>query len=168
MLKQLHSCCLWVICNHKQTKEIRFSVLSPRTVTAWLKSSAPILIPVCWWLDPLMTWYPPFHRLKEQKNLNSFFAVMFGLGNSAVHRLHKTWEVRAASVQHQLLTLTVPVVVSLFMLLLVAENPQQDKKNLLCVREADGKTSCLDCISGRVVHFTTSSGDAPSLYLNPL
>lgn len=30
--------------------------------------------------------------LKEQKNLNSFFAVMFGLGNSAVHRLHKTWE----------------------------------------------------------------------------
>ncbi|XP_077568489.1 rap guanine nucleotide exchange factor 3 isoform X1 [Stigmatopora nigra] len=30
--------------------------------------------------------------LKEQKNLNSFFAVMFGLSNSAVHRLNKTWE----------------------------------------------------------------------------
>uniref|UniRef100_A0A3Q3WVZ8 Uncharacterized protein n=1 Tax=Mola mola TaxID=94237 RepID=A0A3Q3WVZ8_MOLML len=30
--------------------------------------------------------------LKEQKNLNSFFAVMFGLSNSAVRRLHKTWE----------------------------------------------------------------------------
>ncbi|KAK1898545.1 Rap guanine nucleotide exchange factor 3 [Dissostichus eleginoides] len=30
--------------------------------------------------------------LKEQKNLNSFFAVMFGLSNSAVHRLYKTWE----------------------------------------------------------------------------
>ncbi|XP_053704891.1 rap guanine nucleotide exchange factor 3 isoform X2 [Synchiropus splendidus] len=30
--------------------------------------------------------------LKEQKNLNSFFAVMFGLSNSAVQRLHKTWE----------------------------------------------------------------------------
>uniref|UniRef100_A0A8C1ZZP8 Rap guanine nucleotide exchange factor 3-like n=1 Tax=Cyprinus carpio TaxID=7962 RepID=A0A8C1ZZP8_CYPCA len=31
---------------------------------------------------------------KEQKNLNSFFAVMFGLSNSAVQRLNKTWEVR--------------------------------------------------------------------------
>uniref|UniRef100_A0A8D0AHI8 Rap guanine nucleotide exchange factor 3 n=1 Tax=Sander lucioperca TaxID=283035 RepID=A0A8D0AHI8_SANLU len=30
--------------------------------------------------------------LKDQKNLNSFFAVMFGLSNSAVHRLYKTWE----------------------------------------------------------------------------
>uniref|UniRef100_A0A8C3AQ38 Rap guanine nucleotide exchange factor 3 n=1 Tax=Cyclopterus lumpus TaxID=8103 RepID=A0A8C3AQ38_CYCLU len=30
--------------------------------------------------------------LKEQKNLNSFFAVMFGLSNSAVHKLYKTWE----------------------------------------------------------------------------
>ncbi|XP_022532985.2 rap guanine nucleotide exchange factor 3 isoform X4 [Astyanax mexicanus] len=30
--------------------------------------------------------------LKEQKNLNSFFAVMFGLSNSAVHRLYKTWD----------------------------------------------------------------------------
>ncbi|TNN54141.1 Rap guanine nucleotide exchange factor 4 [Liparis tanakae] len=32
--------------------------------------------------------------LKEQKNLNSFFAVMFGLSNSAVQKLYKTWEVR--------------------------------------------------------------------------
>uniref|UniRef100_A0A3P8WJ03 Rap guanine nucleotide exchange factor 3 n=1 Tax=Cynoglossus semilaevis TaxID=244447 RepID=A0A3P8WJ03_CYNSE len=32
--------------------------------------------------------------LKEQKNLNSFFAVMFALSNSAVQRLYKTWEVR--------------------------------------------------------------------------
>uniref|UniRef100_A0A3Q0S9I3 Rap guanine nucleotide exchange factor 3 n=1 Tax=Amphilophus citrinellus TaxID=61819 RepID=A0A3Q0S9I3_AMPCI len=31
-------------------------------------------------------------RLKEQKNLNSFFAVMFGLSNSAILRLYKTWE----------------------------------------------------------------------------
>ncbi|XP_072553031.1 rap guanine nucleotide exchange factor 3 isoform X3 [Salminus brasiliensis] len=30
--------------------------------------------------------------LKEQKNLNSFFAVMFGLSNSAVQRLYKTWD----------------------------------------------------------------------------
>uniref|UniRef100_A0A3Q0S9L3 Rap guanine nucleotide exchange factor 3 n=1 Tax=Amphilophus citrinellus TaxID=61819 RepID=A0A3Q0S9L3_AMPCI len=30
--------------------------------------------------------------LKEQKNLNSFFAVMFGLSNSAILRLYKTWE----------------------------------------------------------------------------
>lgn len=30
--------------------------------------------------------------LKEQRNLNSFFAVMFGLNNSAVQRLYKTWE----------------------------------------------------------------------------
>uniref|UniRef100_A0AAY4CIK8 Rap guanine nucleotide exchange factor (GEF) 3 n=1 Tax=Denticeps clupeoides TaxID=299321 RepID=A0AAY4CIK8_9TELE len=30
--------------------------------------------------------------LKEQKNLNSFFAVMFGLSNSAVQRLQRTWE----------------------------------------------------------------------------
>ncbi|XP_072222385.1 rap guanine nucleotide exchange factor 3 isoform X1 [Leuresthes tenuis] len=30
--------------------------------------------------------------LKEQRNLNSFFAVMFALSNSAVHRLYKTWE----------------------------------------------------------------------------
>lgn len=49
----------------------------------------------------VVTSYPPFDRLKEQKNLNSFFAVMFGLGNSAVHRLHKTWEVREASAQQQ-------------------------------------------------------------------
>uniref|UniRef100_A0A3B4A803 Uncharacterized protein n=1 Tax=Periophthalmus magnuspinnatus TaxID=409849 RepID=A0A3B4A803_9GOBI len=31
-------------------------------------------------------------RLKEHRNLNSFFAIMFGLNNSAVQRLHKTWE----------------------------------------------------------------------------
>uniref|UniRef100_A0A452GLS8 Uncharacterized protein n=1 Tax=Gopherus agassizii TaxID=38772 RepID=A0A452GLS8_9SAUR len=31
-------------------------------------------------------------HLKEQKNLNSFFAVMFGLSNTAVSRLAKTWE----------------------------------------------------------------------------
>ncbi|KAF5894082.1 rap guanine nucleotide exchange factor 3-like isoform X2, partial [Clarias magur] len=30
--------------------------------------------------------------LKELKNLNLFFAVMFGLSNSAVQRLYKTWE----------------------------------------------------------------------------
>uniref|UniRef100_A0A4W4DYV1 Rap guanine nucleotide exchange factor (GEF) 3 n=1 Tax=Electrophorus electricus TaxID=8005 RepID=A0A4W4DYV1_ELEEL len=30
--------------------------------------------------------------LKEQKNLNAFFAVMFGLSNSAVQRLCGTWE----------------------------------------------------------------------------
>ncbi|XP_041654878.1 rap guanine nucleotide exchange factor 3 isoform X2 [Cheilinus undulatus] len=30
--------------------------------------------------------------LKEHKNLNSFFAVMFALSNSAVQRLYKTWE----------------------------------------------------------------------------
>ncbi|XP_039602793.1 rap guanine nucleotide exchange factor 3 isoform X1 [Polypterus senegalus] len=30
--------------------------------------------------------------LKEQKNLNLFFAVMFGLSNTAVQRLGKTWE----------------------------------------------------------------------------
>ncbi|XP_043969658.1 rap guanine nucleotide exchange factor 3 isoform X2 [Gambusia affinis] len=30
--------------------------------------------------------------LKEQRNLNSFFAVIFGLSNSAVQRLYKTWE----------------------------------------------------------------------------
>ncbi|XP_078544671.1 rap guanine nucleotide exchange factor 3 isoform X1 [Lissotriton helveticus] len=31
-------------------------------------------------------------HLKEQKNLNSFFAVMFGLSNTAVSRLTQTWE----------------------------------------------------------------------------
>nr|KAF6497401.1 hypothetical protein HJG63_016393 [Rousettus aegyptiacus] len=31
-------------------------------------------------------------HLKEQKNLNSFFAVMFGLSNSAISRLARTWE----------------------------------------------------------------------------
>ncbi|TSS48072.1 Rap guanine nucleotide exchange factor 3 [Bagarius yarrelli] len=30
--------------------------------------------------------------LKDQKNLNLFFAVMLGLGSSAVQRLYKTWE----------------------------------------------------------------------------
>lgn len=35
--------------------------------------------------------------LKEQKNLNSFFAVMFGVGNTAVSRLAKTWEVTTTS-----------------------------------------------------------------------
>lgn len=34
--------------------------------------------------------------LKEQKNLNSFFAVMFGVSNTAVSRLAKTWEVTSA------------------------------------------------------------------------
>lgn len=90
----------------------------------------------------VVTSYPPFDRLKEQKNLNSFFAVMFGLGNSAVHRLHKTWEVREASAQQaKMLTWTASTVVSLFMLPLFAENPQQDKENLLCLREADGEGS---------------------------
>ncbi|OPJ69902.1 rap guanine nucleotide exchange factor 3 [Patagioenas fasciata monilis] len=31
-------------------------------------------------------------HLKEQKNLNSFFAVMFGVSNTAVSRLARTWE----------------------------------------------------------------------------
>ncbi|NWV07933.1 RPGF3 factor, partial [Ptilonorhynchus violaceus] len=31
-------------------------------------------------------------HLKEQKNLNSFFAVMFGVSNTAVTRLARTWE----------------------------------------------------------------------------
>uniref|UniRef100_A0A8C0WNY5 Rap guanine nucleotide exchange factor 3 n=1 Tax=Castor canadensis TaxID=51338 RepID=A0A8C0WNY5_CASCN len=31
-------------------------------------------------------------HLKEQKNLNSFFAIMFGLSNSAISRLAHTWE----------------------------------------------------------------------------
>ncbi|XP_075706239.1 rap guanine nucleotide exchange factor 3 [Rhinoderma darwinii] len=31
-------------------------------------------------------------HLKEQKNLNSFFAVMFGLSNTAVSRMSKTWQ----------------------------------------------------------------------------
>ncbi|KAM5287806.1 rap guanine nucleotide exchange factor 3 isoform 3-T3 [Ctenodactylus gundi] len=31
-------------------------------------------------------------HLKEQKNLNSFFAIMFGLSNSAISRLARTWE----------------------------------------------------------------------------
>lgn len=35
----------------------------------------------------------PARSLKEQKNLNSFFAVMFGVSNTAVSRLAKTWEV---------------------------------------------------------------------------
>lgn len=35
------------------------------------------------------------HSLKEQKNLNSFFAIMFGLSNSAISRLAQTWEVSA-------------------------------------------------------------------------
>ena len=33
--------------------------------------------------------------LKEQKNLNSFFAVMFGVSSTAISRLAKTWEVSA-------------------------------------------------------------------------
>ena len=32
----------------------------------------------------------PACSLKEQKNLNSFFAVMFGVSNTAVSRLAKT------------------------------------------------------------------------------
>ncbi|KAJ6631252.1 hypothetical protein lerEdw1_014664 [Lerista edwardsae] len=31
-------------------------------------------------------------HLKDQKNLNSFFAVLFGLSHSAITRLSKTWE----------------------------------------------------------------------------
>ena len=45
------------------------------------------------WLCPLTTSGSSTHSLKEQKNLNSFFAVMFGLSNSAISRLAHTWEV---------------------------------------------------------------------------
>uniref|UniRef100_A0A8P0SQS1 Rap guanine nucleotide exchange factor 3 n=1 Tax=Canis lupus familiaris TaxID=9615 RepID=A0A8P0SQS1_CANLF len=44
------------------------------------------------WLCPLTTSGSSTHSLKEQKNLNSFFAVMFGLSNSAISRLAHTWE----------------------------------------------------------------------------
>lgn len=45
------------------------------------------------WLLPLRASGSSTHSLKEQKNLNSFFAVMFGLSNSAISRLAHTWEV---------------------------------------------------------------------------
>lgn len=61
---------------------------------------------------------------------------MFGLGNSAVLRLHKTWEVRVARVQQPLVAVTTVVSLCVF-----AENPEQDEKNLLCLREADGESS---------------------------
>uniref|UniRef100_A0ACB8ELM4 Uncharacterized protein n=1 Tax=Sphaerodactylus townsendi TaxID=933632 RepID=A0ACB8ELM4_9SAUR len=32
------------------------------------------------------------HPVKDQKNLNSFFAVMFGLGHSSISSLSRTWE----------------------------------------------------------------------------
>lgn len=47
------------------------------------------------WLSPLRVSGSCAHSLKEQKNLNSFFAVMFGLSNSAISRLAHTWEVSA-------------------------------------------------------------------------
>lgn len=47
------------------------------------------------WLFPLRVSGSCAHSLKEQKNLNSFFAVMFGLSNSAISRLAHTWEVGA-------------------------------------------------------------------------
>uniref|UniRef100_A0A452SYF4 Rap guanine nucleotide exchange factor 3 n=1 Tax=Ursus maritimus TaxID=29073 RepID=A0A452SYF4_URSMA len=47
------------------------------------------------WLFPLRSSGSSAHSLKEQKNLNSFFAVMFGLSNSAISRLAHTWEVGA-------------------------------------------------------------------------
>lgn len=83
-----------------------------------------------------MTSYPPSHRLKEQKNLNSFFAVMFGLGNSAVHRLHKTWEVRAAAVQQRhRVTFAASVVVSLVTLMsLCRESPARQKESTVPTR----------------------------------
>lgn len=90
------------------------------------------------------------HRLKEQKNLNSFFAVMFGLGNSAVHRLHKTWEVRKSP--NSKFTIVVNVVLP-FLQITIPENPQQDKKNLLCLREVDGKRSCLALFLYNVMYF---------------
>lgn len=43
-------------------------------------------------LLPLRASGCPANSLKEQKNLNSFFAVMFGLSNSAISRLAHTWE----------------------------------------------------------------------------
>lgn len=46
-------------------------------------------------LLPLRASGSSVHSLKEQKNLNSFFAVMFGLSNSAISRLAHTWEVSA-------------------------------------------------------------------------
>lgn len=45
------------------------------------------------WLCPLRVSGSSTYSLKEQKNLNSFFAVMFGLSNSAISRLARTWEV---------------------------------------------------------------------------
>lgn len=50
---------------------------------------------LCVWLPPLRVSGSSAHSLKEQKNLNSFFAVMFGLSNSAISRLAHTWEVSA-------------------------------------------------------------------------
>lgn len=49
-------------------------------------------------MELVVTFLPdsvPTCSLKEQKNLNSFFAVMFGVSNTAVSRLAKTWEVTA-------------------------------------------------------------------------
>ena len=37
------------------------------------------------------------YSLKEQNNLNSFFAIVLGLGNVAVSRLSQTWEVSSKS-----------------------------------------------------------------------
>lgn len=50
---------------------------------------------LCVWLLPLRVSGSSVHSLKEQKNLNSFFAIMFGLSNSAISRLAHTWEVSA-------------------------------------------------------------------------
>lgn len=90
---------------------------------------------------------PPCRRLKEQKNLNSFFAVMFGLSNSAVHRLYKTWEVRTATftmIFNVAWNATLVMTRETTCLSSVTENPQQDKKSLLCIRETDGKCAVLD------------------------
>lgn len=89
---------------------------------------------------------------------------MFGLGNSAVHRLHKTWEVRGAAAPHQLVTLTVFIVFSPSSQTLLAENPQQDKENLLRLREADGKRPRLDSGSECFYCIFNIFGDVQRLF----
>ncbi|XP_016139454.1 rap guanine nucleotide exchange factor 3-like [Sinocyclocheilus grahami] len=65
------------VISHVCSVSVRESNMSGKYFTAELSESHA-------WLTPA--------GLKEQKNLNSFFAVMFGLSNSAVQRLNKTWE----------------------------------------------------------------------------
>ncbi|KAB0402631.1 hypothetical protein E2I00_000841, partial [Balaenoptera physalus] len=76
----------WSLFNSIHQVELIHYVLGPQPLR---DASCCMGAGLCTWLRVSGS---SVHSLKEQKNLNSFFAIMFGLSNSAISRLAQTWE----------------------------------------------------------------------------